>query len=59
MPRYSWLLTILNLVLFFFMILVMMMGWVPDALTGMIALALMIVIMDVILVALIWRRQNR
>ena len=58
MPRYPYLFTILNLVLFMIVVAALMMGWLPDMTTGIAMLAFMVVVLDVALLVVLWRRRQ-
>jgi len=58
MTRYPFLLTILTLVLFMAVVAAMLLGWQPDMATGLIALALIVVVLDVALIVVLWKRRR-
>jgi len=58
MTRRSLLFTVLNLALFMAVVAAIMFGWQPDVMTGFVALALIIVVLDVALVVVLWRRRQ-
>lgn len=58
MPRQSYLFTVLNLALFMIVVAALLMGWLPDMTTGIAMLAFMVVVLDVALIVVLWRRRD-